>query len=143
MGYMPPRKAFAIGIMHAMRALEVDNTRAETHALLGQFNKTMEYNWPEVHREMALALRLDPSSPVVRTRYAVSELMPQGHLAEASAELERALQFDPLAAGTSNTYNIDPAVPKLDSAVVASAGHPYLTRMIVAPRRVAVPVRSP
>ncbi len=97
LGLMAPRKAFSIGIGHALRALEIDNTRAETHALLGQFHKTIEYNWPEVHREMTLALRLDPNSPVVRTRYAVSDLMPHGRLEEAAAELERALEFDPLS----------------------------------------------
>lgn len=26
-------------------------------ALLGQFHKTVEYNWREVHREMTIALR--------------------------------------------------------------------------------------
>jgi tetratricopeptide (TPR) repeat protein len=94
---MPPRQAFSAGIVHALRALEIDNTRAETHALIGQFHKTVEYNWPEVHREMALALRLDPKSPLVRMRYAVSELMPHGRLEEAVAELERALEVDPLS----------------------------------------------
>ncbi len=96
-GFMRPREAFAVGIVHALRAIEIDNTRAETHALLGQFHKTVEYNWPEVHREMALALQLDPTSPLVRLRYAVSWLMPQGHMEEAAAEVEFALQSDPLS----------------------------------------------
>jgi TolB-like protein len=34
-GYMSPRQAFSAGIVYALRALEIDNTRAETHALLG------------------------------------------------------------------------------------------------------------
>ncbi len=97
-GFMRPRDAFSAGIVHAVRAIEIDNTRAETHALLGQFHKTVEYNWPEVQREMALALRLDPNSPLVRMRYAVSGLMPHGRLEEAVAELERALELDPLSA---------------------------------------------
>jgi TolB-like protein len=96
-GFMRPREAFAVGIVHALRAIEIDNTRAETHALLGQFHKTVEYNWPEVHREMALALQLDPTSPLVRLRYAVSWLMPQGRMEEAAAEVEFALQSDPLS----------------------------------------------
>lgn len=94
---MRPREAFAAGIVHALRAVEIDNTRAETHALLGQFHKTVEYNWREVQREMALALRLDPISPLVRLRYAVSWLMPQGRMKEAVAEVERVLQSDPLS----------------------------------------------
>jgi tetratricopeptide (TPR) repeat protein len=97
---MRPREAFSAGILYALRALEIDGTRAETHALLGQFHKTVDYNWPEVHREMALALRLDPNSPLVRMRYAVSELMPHGRVDEAVTELERALEFDPLSSFT-------------------------------------------
>ena len=96
-GYLPPKQAFAAGIMHAVRALEIDPGRAETHALLGQFHKIREYNWSEVEREMTLALRLNPNSPVVHTRNAVSWLMPQGRVREAAEELERALEIDPLS----------------------------------------------
>ncbi|MBZ5499860.1 MAG: winged helix-turn-helix domain-containing protein [Acidobacteriia bacterium] len=96
-GGAPPRQAFSAGIAYALRAIEIDNTRAETHALLGQFHKIAEYNWGEVEREMALALRLDPDSLLVRTRYAISWLMPHGRVQEAAAELERALELDPLS----------------------------------------------
>ncbi|MFN0170698.1 MAG: tetratricopeptide repeat protein, partial [Bryobacteraceae bacterium] len=96
-GLVSPREAFSAGMAHARRAIEIDDSLAETHALLGQFHKTVDYDWPEVHREMTLALRLDPDSPLVRTRYAVSWLMPQGCLEDAAAELERALEFDPLS----------------------------------------------
>ena len=96
LGFMPPRQAFSAGIMHAVRALEIDNKRAETHALLGQFHKIAEYNWREVDREMHLALRLNANSPVVRTRYAISGLMPHGRVREAAEELERVLEIDPL-----------------------------------------------
>lgn len=96
-GYMRPRQAFATGIVYGVRAIELDNTRAETHALLGQFHKIAEYNWREVEREMALALQLDPASPVVRLRNAASFLMPQGRMEEAVAEIERALELDPLS----------------------------------------------
>jgi len=96
-GHVSPRQAFSAGIVHALRAIEIDNGRAETHALLGQFHKLAEYNWGEVEREMACALQLDPNSPLVRIRYAVSGLMPPGRLEEAAAELERALELDPLS----------------------------------------------
>ena len=96
-GFVPPREAFSAGIMHALRALELNNTSAETHALLGQCHKMLEYDWPEVKREMALALRLDPTSPIVRSRYAWCWLMPQGRLEEAIAEVEASLELDPLS----------------------------------------------
>ncbi len=97
MGVMRPREAFAAGIVQAVRALEIDNARAETHALLAQFHRTVEYNWRDVHREMEVARQLDPGSPLVRLRYAVGWLMPQGRMGEAAAEVEYALQSDPLS----------------------------------------------
>lgn len=96
MGLASPKETFALGLWAALRALENDNTLAETHALLGMFRKEIDYNWPEVHREMTLALELDPASPVVRFRYALSGLMPMGRLDEAVAELEYILDSDPL-----------------------------------------------
>jgi DNA-binding winged helix-turn-helix (wHTH) protein/Flp pilus assembly protein TadD len=94
LGVMAPRKAFSVGLAYALRALEIDSTRAETHALVAQFHKTVEYNWAEVHREMEIARRLDPNSALVRTRYAISELVPHGRLDEAILELEAALETD-------------------------------------------------
>jgi len=96
-GMTPPRKAISLGIAQALRAVEIDNTRAETHALLGEFHKIIEYNWPEVDREMTLARQLDPVSPLVRLRYARSWLMPHGLIKEAVAEVKNALQLDPLS----------------------------------------------
>jgi DNA-binding winged helix-turn-helix (wHTH) protein len=95
-GFMAPRRAFSAGIVHALRAIELDPARAETHALLGQFHKIAEYNWDEVQREMRIAFNLNPKSALVRTRYAVSYLMPHARLDEAIAELEGALESDPL-----------------------------------------------
>jgi TolB-like protein len=97
MGFVRPKDAFSVGVFSALRAIEIDPTLAQTHALLGVFRKEVDYNWPEVQREMALALELDPESPVVRFRYAGSGLMPQGHIKESIAQLERALESDPLS----------------------------------------------
>jgi TolB-like protein/Tfp pilus assembly protein PilF len=100
LGFMRPVDAFSTGGLYALRALEIDNTLAETHALLAQYHKQLDYNWPEVEREMARALALNPTSPVVRVRYAMNALMPHGRLEEAVAELEAALEFDPLSTYT-------------------------------------------
>jgi tetratricopeptide (TPR) repeat protein len=96
-GFLPPREAFSTGVWAALRALEIEDTLAETHALLGMYRKELDYNWPEVHREMRRALELNPTSPVVRLRNALSGLMPLGRVEEAAAEVEHALQSDPLS----------------------------------------------
>ena len=98
-GYLPPKQAYSVGLWATLRALEIDHTLAETHSLLGQYRVRQKgvYNWPQVRREMTLALELDPSSPLVRMRYAASWLLPHGQLREGIAQLERGLEFDPLS----------------------------------------------
>jgi TolB-like protein len=96
-GFMPPRDAFAAGILHVVRALEVDNTRAETHALIAQYHKQLDYDWTAIEQELGRALQLNPSSSLVRMLHAVGWLMPQGRLREAIDELRQALEWDPLS----------------------------------------------
>jgi TolB-like protein len=95
-GLIPPKQALTDGLWATLRALEIDNTLAETHALLGQLCKIRDYNWDEVQREFALALKLNPTSLLVKFRYAMSGLMPVGRLDEGVAELETVLDLDPL-----------------------------------------------
>jgi TolB-like protein len=97
LGFGPPKDAFSTGVFHALRALEIDSTLAETHALLGMYRKELDYDWNEVRREMACALELNPASPTVRLRYAISGLLPHGCVLEAAAELEQVLEMDPLS----------------------------------------------
>ena len=95
-GFARPTEVLAGGMFCVVRALEIDNRLAETHALLAMYRKELDYNWPEVERELACALELNPASPLVRFRYGISGPMPQGRIPEAVAELERALEVDPL-----------------------------------------------
>ena len=96
LGLVPPKEALTTGIFHVLRALEIDNTLAETHALLAQYRKQLDYDWAEVRREMKRALELNPASPVVRLRYAITGLLPHGRIDEAVGQIERALESDPL-----------------------------------------------
>jgi TolB-like protein/Tfp pilus assembly protein PilF len=99
-GFVRPIEAFSAGVLYAVRALEIDNNLAETHALLAQYHKQLDYNWPEVEREMSHALALGPNSPVVRVRYALHGLMPHGRLEEAVEQIDFALKFDPMSTYT-------------------------------------------
>ena len=96
-GGVPPCDAFSLGTWHALRALELDGTLAQTHALLGMLRKELDYNWPEVDRELASARELNPESPLVRLRYAISGLMPHGHVHAAIVEMEHVVRADPLS----------------------------------------------
>ena len=96
-GNVPPREAFSESTWHALRALELDDSLAQTHALLGMLRKELDYNWPEVDRELQRAFQLNRESPLVRLRYAISGLLPHGRSQEAMRELEAILQADPLS----------------------------------------------
>ncbi len=96
-GFIPPKEAFSTGIWAALRAVEIDDTLAETHALVGMYRKELDYNWPEVQRENKRALELNPSSPTVRLRMVISGLMPLGRLKESVEELKFVIESDPLS----------------------------------------------
>lgn len=96
-GGVIPREAFSMSTWHALRALEIDDGLAETHALLGMLRKELDYNWREVDRELHRAFELNRESPLVRLRYAISGLLPHGRMAEALDEVERVLALDPLS----------------------------------------------
>ncbi len=96
-GSMPPRDAFSQGIWLAMRALELDDSLAQTHALLGMLRKELDYNWSEVERELRRALELCPDSPLVLLRRVISSLLPHGRVTEAMEGVEKLLETDPLS----------------------------------------------
>jgi len=96
-GYMRPSDAYSIGFRYAARAVEIDDTLAEAHAVLAEYHKQLDYNWPAAEREMARALELNGASPIVRLRRAVGILMPHNRIDEAIAEIKQALESDPLA----------------------------------------------
>jgi TolB-like protein len=96
-GNVPPREAFAQSTWHALRALELDDSLAETHALLAMLRKELDYSWPEVDRELHRARQLNRESPLVRLRYAISGLVPRARIDEAAAEIDAMLESDPLS----------------------------------------------
>ncbi len=105
-GALRPKDAFLVGITHALRAVEIDASLAEAHAALAEYHKQLDYNWSAAEREMAKALELNRASPLVRFCNAVAILMPRGRLEEAVAEIEDALESDPLAGFTRTWLGI-------------------------------------
>lgn len=103
-GFVPSKESDRIGRFYVLRALELDPGLAETHALLSCYPKQLTpnqelryFDWPVQQMDAAHARDLNPESPQVRLRYAIIEMV-LGHTSEAAAELERALEVDPLSA---------------------------------------------
>lgn len=102
-GFAPSRETDPVGRFYALRAIEIDDTLAEGHALLSYYPKQRLYNeplcyydWPASLKDVERARELNPTSPLVQTRYAIV-LMILGRNEEAAAELERGLESDPLS----------------------------------------------
>jgi TolB-like protein len=99
MGFAPSRTVAGIGMAYALRALELDNSLAETHALLGHFRWVFDYDWPAVRRHIDRARELNPASPMVRVWYAMGPLLaPECRIDEAIDELQAAAESDPRSA---------------------------------------------
>ena len=92
-----PREAVAVGRRSVLKALEIDDTLGEAHAMLGVYLGIHDFDWEPAERAFRRGLELSPASPQVRTRYAAWLLEPNLRFDEARAELESALEFDPLS----------------------------------------------
>jgi TolB-like protein len=80
----------------ARKALELDPTSADAHAVLGFIAAHYDYDWLTAEREYRTALDLNPNYSTAHQWYALG-LMARGHFAEARQQLETARRLDPLA----------------------------------------------
>jgi TolB-like protein/tetratricopeptide (TPR) repeat protein len=101
-GFAPPDQMEPIRRFYAQRAIELDPALAETQTLIAfhpekcHYTDAYVYNWSEAEVQMARARDLHPNSPFLRVGYA-TVLMVLGHTGKAAAELECALELDPLS----------------------------------------------
>ena len=78
----------------AARALAIDDTLAEAHALLGAVHDG-EWDWAAAEREFQRALELNPNSARTHVLYS-GHLKFLGRMKEAFEHLRRAIDLDPL-----------------------------------------------
>ena len=95
--YRSSHEAYPLAIGAARRALEIDPSLGEAHAALAISVATHDWNWNEAEREFKLALELAPRAADTHFRYGMTFLAPMGRTQEAVAELEQALELEPLA----------------------------------------------
>ena len=93
-GPEPPREALPKWKAAAMKAVELDDTLAETHTLLAIFKWYVERDWPAAEREFRRAVELNPNSADTHQWYSIF-LASMSRPQEARAQMERALELDP------------------------------------------------
>jgi serine/threonine protein kinase/Tfp pilus assembly protein PilF len=124
-GFLAPQEAFPRAKSALLEALRLDETIAEAHSGLATVLGASAYDWPGAEREFRRALELNPSSADVRAGYALWYLRVQGQVEQAQAEMQLALELDPLdiiySAETGYLFHItrqfDRAVAQLRHAV--------------------------
>jgi len=92
----PPEVAYPIARTASFKALEIDPTLAEPHAVLANVLHQYEWKHSEAESEYKRAVELDPNFASARQQYG-NFLQDMGRFQEAMAELERAMELDPLS----------------------------------------------
>ncbi len=80
----------------AQRALELDPSLAEGHAVLGMIAFGFEWDWERAEVALRRAIELDPGGVSGRAAYSYL-LANQGRIDEALAQVRKVIEIDPLA----------------------------------------------
>ncbi len=95
-GSLSPKESAPRAKAAALRAIETDNTLAESHEALAHVGMLYDWDWSNVEREYKEAITLDPEYATAQQRYAIYLTM-EGHINEALAGIKRAQDLDPLS----------------------------------------------
>lgn len=95
-GLLPPTEVMPHAKELAMTALRIDDNLAEAHASLAGLRKAYDWDWAGAEHEYRRALELNSNYAAARRWYA-DYLSALGRSQEAIAEIQRALQLDPLS----------------------------------------------
>ena len=100
MAYMfsDPRDELPNARALAERALQRDPDHGEAQAAVAVMEAFLDRNWSASEASFRRALELSPASARVHELYGLCCLLGQGRFDEALAELDRALELDPLSA---------------------------------------------
>jgi serine/threonine protein kinase/Tfp pilus assembly protein PilF len=94
-GALPANQAFSMMRSIAGRALELDPSLPDGHAMSGAVTACLDYDWIEAERRFRLAMACDPVPIYVRLFYSLY-LLFIGRPADAFQQLELGLPEDPL-----------------------------------------------
>jgi eukaryotic-like serine/threonine-protein kinase len=94
--FVPPQEAFPNAKAAALKALELEPGLAEAHVSLGFARYIFDWDWAGARKAFCYALKLNPSYVTAHHWYAWY-LLVVGEGDEACAEMQRALELDPLS----------------------------------------------
>jgi tetratricopeptide (TPR) repeat protein len=97
-----PRLALVAARESATRALEIDPTLSEAHAVVGDVRRMLDADWAAAEASYAEALALNQSNETALRSYGLL-LALESRYAEALDCVERARELDPLCLATSTT----------------------------------------
>ena len=95
LGLVAPTEGWSMVRSQAQKALDLEPSLPEGHAMLGAVAGSLEYDWKEAERHFQLAIAHDHVPSNVRLYYSL-HLMRIGRPAEAVQQAELGLQEDPL-----------------------------------------------
>jgi TolB-like protein len=95
-GVRPFRDVVPLVRAEALKALELDPTEAGPHALIGAVAAAHDYDWMEAAAQFRVAMAATRVSPDTRWAYASFYLGTLRPVRESVAEMERAVEQDPL-----------------------------------------------
>lgn len=93
---LPPQEAFPRAKSEVLKALQLDDSRAEAHVLLGTVKFLYDWDFPGAEKEFQRALVLNPNSVYAHSYYS-DFLSAMGRPDEAIVEEIRIRQIDPLS----------------------------------------------
>lgn len=98
---LPPRVAMTNAKAAAVKALQLDDSAAETHASMGHILHNYDWDFPGAEREFRRAIELNPNYATAHHWYS-HYLMQVGRTEESLNEARRAVELDPLETTINN-----------------------------------------
>lgn len=98
--YMPPDVAMPKARAAAMRALDLDPTLADAHAILAVVKSHYDFDWPAAEASYRRALQLNPNNAFAHNMFGYY-LTAMGHTDEALSEYAVSRELDPLSPSTT------------------------------------------
>jgi TolB-like protein/DNA-binding winged helix-turn-helix (wHTH) protein/Tfp pilus assembly protein PilF len=102
LGALAPKESSPEAKAAAAKALVLDPRLAEAHAALGVVKSHYDFDFPGAQKEFLKAIELNPNYSNAHLFYAGAYLTPMGRHKDAIAEMQRALEVDPLSVPLNN-----------------------------------------